>query len=491
MQSKIFPNVQQALAGIQSGMSIAFGGFGTSGVPYALIAQLAKEPVDNLTIYSNNPGGSDSEGNLTGLAFVVENNQVRKFVGSHLGFNRGFQDLFLGGKVSVELIPQGSFAERLRAGGAGIPAFFTPTGAGTAVAEGGVPTRYNEQGEAIEFTQPKEVRTFTHNGQEREYVLEEAIQPDYAMVHAWKADAEGNVVFRKSSTNFNPDMAKAARVTVVEAEHIVPVGSLDPSEIHLPGIFVDRVYPLTKQERDYKPLGILQLTDPESSEEHADAPTSAPSNAAAGWSRQQIAKRAGQELSDGEYVNLGIGLPTLVANYVPKGVEVRLQSENGILHMGPAPLPWELDQDVCNAGKETVTIKPGGSTFDSSTSFSMIRGGYINTVILGAFEVSEYGDLANWAVPGKLLRGMGGAMDLVQGAQRVVVIMEHLDPEGNSRIKRECTYPLTGKRVVDRIITSMGVFDVTDQGLSLVELAPGITVDQVRAATDAPFEDLT
>jgi 3-oxoacid CoA-transferase len=278
-------------------------------------------------------------------------------------------------------------------------------------------------------------------------------------------------------------MAKAARLTIVEAENIVPIGSIEPNQVHLPGIFVDRIVPATSE----KHIEIKKLR--ESPATHGSTKTSA--STPDSQRRARIAMRAAKELKHGFYVNLGVGLPTMAPTYLPSDVKVWLQSENGILGMGPHPTEDEVDADIVNAGKETVTLLPGASTFDSAESFGMIRGGHVDVSILGALQVSAAGDLANYMIPGKVFKGMGGAMDLVSNPEqtKVVVATEHVAKDGSPKIVQSCKLPLTGSKCVSTIITDMCVFQVDRENgeLWLTELAAGVDVDDVRAKTDAKF----
>ncbi|ORY16427.1 hypothetical protein BCR34DRAFT_597711 [Clohesyomyces aquaticus] len=478
-KSKLFKSADEAVADLQSGSTILSAGFGLSGVADTLINAIkrrGKQSLHSLTAVSNNAGIED----VGGLALITKTGQVDRLIISFLGNNKALEKQFLTGNITIELCPQGTLAERIRCGGAGVPAFYTPTAVDTLLEEGKIPTKFNSDGKAIGFGTPRETRVF--NG--RKYLMETALTGDVAILRAWKVDEAGNCCFRYATKAFGPIMAKAARLTIVEAENIVPIGDLGPNEIDLPGIFVDRIVPATAE----KHVEIKKLRDPAGSGKGKNI-----SEAAA--RRERIARRAAKELKHGYYVNLGVGIPTSAAEYVPEGTKVWLQSENGLLGMGPHPTEGEVDPDIINAGKETVTILPGGSTFDSAESFGMIRGGHVDVSILGALQVSAAGDLANYMVPGKVFKGMGGAMDLVGNpdATKVVVATEHVARDGSPKIVQDCSLPLTGAKCVSTIITDMCVFEVDREmgELWLTELADGVSVEDVREKTGAKFTALS
>ncbi|KYK57079.1 succinyl-CoA:3-ketoacid-coenzyme A transferase [Drechmeria coniospora] len=483
--SKVLGSADEAVADVRSGSTLLSAGFGLCGVAETLIQALNRRGAANLhslTAVSNNAG---IEG-LGGLSLLTKAGQVNRLVLSYLGNNKALERRYLQGELAIELCPQGTLAERLRAAGAGIPAFYTPTGAHTLLEQGKIPIRVDGDGGVLEPGRPRERRDFDG----RSFLLESALAGDVAILRAWKADTAGNCVFRYTTKAFGPLMAKAARLTIVEAEKIVDVGEIHPDAIDLPGIFVDRVVPATAEKK------IEVLRTREDSAGSSTVSSSGPESESDARQAQQlrrhrIARRAAHELKQGYYVNLGVGIPTLAATFLPADRIVWLQSENGILGMGPYPTLEEVDPDIVNAGKETVTLVPGASCFDSSESFGMIRGGHVDVSILGALQVSAGGDLANYMIPGKVFKGMGGAMDLVANPDetKIVAATEHVAKDGSSKIVQKCRLPLTGARCVSTIITDLCVFQVDRKKgqMTLTELAPGVGVDEVRSKTEADF----
>lgn len=434
---------KQAAAFVKDGDILLQGGFGMTGNPVHLMDALSKTETKNITFIGNNVGEAGIGGGR-----LLRNGQLKKMIGSFFTSNPEAVKAAQDGLVEYELIPQGTLAEALRAGGAGIGGFYTPTAAGTPIAEG------------------KEIKII--DGTEQVFV--KGIRGNVAFIRAWKADTAGNLIYRMTEQNFNRAMATAADLVIAEVEEIVPEGTLDPNYIHTPGCYIDYLVQAT-----------LTLEDLGSS-------ASVSKGKKVSEDRMNMAKRALQELKNGDVVNLGIGIPTLVADLITPKHGVILHTENGMLGVGPEPLDGggAMNYPV-NAGKIPVTAVPGSSYFDSADSFAMIRGKHVDIAVMGGLEVDEHGNLANWAVPGQPLLGVGGAMDLASGAKTLIITMNHNNRDGSSKIVPTCTLPLTALNSVDMVITELAVFKYIDSKLTLIELMPGATLEEVREKTTAKF----
>ena len=448
--NKVFASPAQAIADIKDGATIAIAGFSV-GHRFAtsLILALREKGTKELCLVCNSLGDPGA----TRGQILAENKQVKKLIAAFSvrpGTPTASEDQIVSGEMAVELVPQGILVERCRAGGAGIPAFYSPTSVGTALAEG------------------REIREFDG----KPHVLEQAIHVDYAFLRGYRADLLGNVQFRGGSQNFNPSFAKAARVAIVEVDEIVEPGVIPPELINLPGIFVSRVVKTTEKFDLWR--------RPE--RRPSDKPRLY--NGKPGLTRAGIAKNAARLVRDGTYVNLGVGIPTMVSNYLVER-DVILHAENGVLGYGRMlSEEHEVDPDIYNAAGQFVALKPGASFFDSVTSFEMARGGRIDTVILGAYEVDRTGSVANWSTADAKRGGIGGAMDLLSGKGDLIIVMEHSDSKGRAKLRKKCTYPLTGKGCVSYVVTDLALLRWHDGRFVLDEVAPGFTPREVVELTE-------
>ncbi|KRX13128.1 Succinyl-CoA:3-ketoacid coenzyme A transferase 1, mitochondrial [Trichinella nelsoni] len=452
-KDKVYPNPLEAVKDVPSGATLLVGGFGICGTPAGLLKALVQTKIKDLTIISSNCGLENF-----GIGWLLTSRQIKRMVSSYVGENEEFMRQYKDGELELEIIPQGTLAERIRAGGAGIPAFYTPTGRSTLIEEGGWPIKFKKEGGVMMISEGKERRNF--NGMP--YIMETAIKSDFALIKAFKADRSGNLIFRKSARNFNPPMCKAGTISIVEVEELVEVGELDPEDIDVSGIYVDRIVKSNYE----KPIENLIL----SAKNLEINPTSE--------IHHRIARRAVAEFKKGIQPWYWHSIYLCLLYFKRHG------------YNGPYPKKDEEDADLINAAKESITVLKGASYFSSDESFAMIRGGHLDVAVLDGMQVSQYGDLANWFNPKKMIKGMGSAMDLVSSPNsRIIVCMEHLTPDGEPKIVQSCELPLTGEKCVDMIITERCVFTVDKlNGLTLVELGDNVSIENVIESTGCEFQ---
>ncbi|HEX2827566.1 MAG TPA: 3-oxoacid CoA-transferase [Burkholderiales bacterium] len=452
--NKVVSSPAQAIADMKDGATIAIAGFSVNhGFATNLLVALREKGTKHLTLVCNSLGDPGA----TRGQMLAENNQVKKLYAAFStrpGTPTASEQQIADGTLEVELVPQGILVERCRAGGAGIPAFYSPTSVGTDLVKG------------------REIREFGG----KPHVLEYAINVDYAFCRGYRADTLGNVQCRGGNQNFNPAFAKAAKCAIVEVDEIVEPGVIPPELIDIPGIFVQRVI------KSHKDPAAKLWKRPE--RRPSDKPRLY--NDKPGLTRQGIAKNAAKLVREGTYCNLGVGIPTMVSNYF-QGRDVILHAENGVLGYGKMlSEESEIDPDIFNAAGQYVALTPGASFFDSVTSFEMARGGWIDTVILGAYEVDQEANVANWSTQDAKRGGIGGAMDLLSGKGDLIIVMEHTDSKGRPKLRRKCTYPLTGKSCVSYVVTDLALLRWDKDHFVLDAVAPGFSADEVIAMTEMP-----
>ena len=449
------------MSGIKDGSMVMIGGYGKLGAPHSLIKTLAKTSVKNLTVVCGIAACAEKG---SAIQELLEKNKVSKLITSNVGENPTVLDLFKKGELEVQLQPMGTLAEKVRSGGYGIPAFYSPVGAGTYIEEGGVPTKLAKDGKTIiAVNLAKEKREFKG----RDYLLEKTILGDYALVKAWKADTKGNCVLKLANRNFNPDMAIAGKICIVEAEEIVEAGAIDGDDIHIPGIFVHRVVKSTegctaKFCEQACPLGSGEVKE----------------------LRELMVKRAAKEIKEGSYIVLGAGLSKAVEHFIPESVDAHIVCpETGVFGAVKGGVVCKELADGC---LNPVGLRKNGAIIKTSDTFASIRGKHLNLFIVDGYQVSQEGDLANIEKGDKILPSPGIHMDLAAAETPMVVLME-MTSNGKPNLVKNCSYKVSGRKCVSKLVTDMGVFEFKADGMTLIEIAPGITVENIKSKTPCSF----
>ena len=446
MKSKVVTR-EEALSRIHDGQTIMFGDWHGEFAADEIIDGMLEKGIKDIDAIAVSAGMADQ-----GVGKLIKDHRVKSLITTHIGLNPIAKDQMFAGELAIEFSPQGTFAERIRCGGAGLGGCLTPTGLGTEVEEG--------------------KQKLTIDG--KEYLLELPLRADVALIKATKADTAGNISFRMNSRATNSTMAMAADTVIVEVEEIVEVGELGPEEIDVPAPVIDMIYERTGEKRPMCPMW-----------QRAKAKRKEVSDMAGLTGRKLIASRCAKFFKDGDFVNLGIGVPLMCVNYLPEGVDLWLEAEIGTVGSGPTPSWDKADIDVIDAGGQPASVIKGGSVYDHEMSFAFIRGGHIDAAVLGTLQVDQEGNIANWTIPGKMVPGMGGAMDLCAGVKKIIVATDHCEKSGKSKILKKCTLPLTGVHCVTDIVTERCYFEVTKDGLVLRELAEGYSVEDILACTEA------